>query len=184
MPGCRSANLTRACTLPPNARCSPGAHRFDRDGVRLRDRALRNCFCRSSRCELPGVLAMRNSGMSALFGVVLVGIGTAMVLTATVQHRKFRRDDFRRQIGRAPIPAIRCFSSAASWSRWPGSADGLPRRVRPIADTASSFKRRRPRTGRRRCRAWHANTGRFSHVPLAPAPPDQACSRLRSSTAS
>ena len=39
--------------------------------------------------QAPGVLAHAHSGMSALFGVVLVGIGTAMVLTATVQHRKF-----------------------------------------------------------------------------------------------
>jgi putative membrane protein len=39
--------------------------------------------------QAPGVLRHGHSGASALFGVALVVIGTAMVLVATVQHRRF-----------------------------------------------------------------------------------------------
>ena len=39
--------------------------------------------------QAPGVVQHAQSGVSALLGVTLVAIGTAMVLIATVQHRQF-----------------------------------------------------------------------------------------------
>jgi putative membrane protein len=46
-------------------------------------------FVQIVSAQAPGIVQYAHSGASALFGVVLVALGTLMILAAAVQHKRF-----------------------------------------------------------------------------------------------